>query len=146
MVVVLALLPTFFIARYGNESFEAFTSDERALVAELYRVAPEDSALVSFNSLLPWRQTRIEDYRFTSVFEDSIPAEPVPVLEEALTPRDNVPAFLVVSRAQARFAEMMQGQTPDWVESVTAQLLATGRYKVIHESTEGRIIVPIGQL
>jgi len=141
-VVLLALMPAFFLTRYGNEAFESFVSDELATVDELSRIAPPGSSLFVFNTNVPWRKERIEDYTFRPLFEDTIPANEIAVISDALQPAGDVGSFLLVTTAQERFAEIKQGQDRGWVDSTITKLLATNRYRVVHRSSDGLIIVP----
>jgi hypothetical protein len=58
------LAAAFFVARYGNERRDFFTSNEVTAVEQLYQVAPAGSLLFVASDDLPWKYTRYDQYKY----------------------------------------------------------------------------------
>jgi len=131
-VVSTALMGGFMLTRYGNERLETFTRDEVAAVQELYAIAPPGAMLVGVSGNLPWKATRYDDYRYRPIGDDAYYGRLDALMTDiAAHPRE---AYLIVTRGQQAFAEMILGATPAEWEAFRRSIFATGRFEVVFEN------------
>jgi len=132
--VSLGLMGGFMLTRYGNERLETFTRDEVAAVEELYAVAPPGSLLVGVSGNLPWKATRYDEYRYRPIGDNAYYGR----LDALMTDLAAHPAeaYLVVTRGQEAFAEMILGATPAEWEAFRLSIFATGRFEVLFENPD----------
>lgn len=144
-LVAVLLMPAFFITRHGNEAFEHFNKAEFELVNRTYTSAPPGSVIATLNSLVPTRGKDIEDYHFDSVAEDGPPADQVKALDDVVKAAEGQHVFFVVTRAQREYASLTHGQADDWADRYIDNLIASGRYRLFMENSDGKVLVPVGQ-
>jgi len=132
-VVSVALMGGFMLTRYGNERLETFTRDEVAAVKELYAVAPPGATLVGVSGNLPWKATRYDEYRYRPIGDDAYYGR----LDAMMTDLAAQPnAYLIVTRGQEAYAEMILGATPAEWEAFRRSIFATGRFEVVYENAD----------
>jgi hypothetical protein len=136
VVTSVALVAPFMVARYGNERIESFRPGEVAAVEQLYRIAPKGSMLVSVDGDVPWKTIRYEEYRYRpsggSYYQD---------LDGMFAEMSqyNGPVYLIVTRAQGAYAEMILGASPDEWTAFEGQLFATGWFQVVSRTPDATI-------
>jgi hypothetical protein len=136
-VVSVVLMAGFLVGRYGNERMEYFTANEVAAVADLYQVAPPGSLLVAATPNLPWKNTRYEEYRYRPIGDDTLYGQ----VDEMIATMQLYPgrSFLILSRSQEAYAEMILGAPPgDW-STFEKNVLGTGRFVVIYQNQDAQI-------
>ncbi|SDY92630.1 hypothetical protein SAMN05444365_104173 [Micromonospora pattaloongensis] len=140
MAVVLsaALTGAFFIARYGNESFEQVRRGDLAAVDWLYAHAPAGTSFVAATSNVPWRSRHVERYRYSTVSDDDRPVA-VSAVEDEL--RANPSAFLILSRGQYVFGESFLGKPPGWGSALEQQVIGSGRFRQVYANADARVYV-----
>jgi hypothetical protein len=136
VVMSVALLVPFMVARYGNERIESFRPGEVAAVEQLYRIAPEGSMLVSVDGDVPWKSIRYERYRYRPT-ADSYYQDLDGMFAEMS--RYNGPVYLIVNRAQGAYAEMILGASPDEWAAFEQQLYATGWFQIVSRTPDATI-------
>jgi hypothetical protein len=137
MAVSVVLMAGFVVGRYGNERMEYFTPNEVAAVADLYQIAPPGSLLVAATPNLPWKNTRYEEYRYRPVGDDTLYGH----VDELIATMQLYPgrSFLILSRSQQAYAEMILGAPPgDW-STFEKSVLGTGRFLVIYQNRDAQI-------
>jgi len=123
------------LTRYGNERLETFTRDEVAAVQALYAIAPPGAMLVGISGNLPWKATRYDEYRYRPIGDDTYYGRLDALMTDiAAQPEE---AYLIVTRGQQAFAEMILGATPDEWEAFRRSVFATGRFEVLFENHDG---------
>jgi hypothetical protein len=128
------LMGGFMLTRYGNERLETFTRDEVAAVQALYAVAPPGSLLAGFSGNLPWKATLYDAYRYRPIGDDAYYGRLDALLADfEAHPSD---AFLIVTRSQEAFAEMILGATPAEWDAFRRTIFATGQFQVILENPD----------
>jgi hypothetical protein len=107
------LLGGFLYTRYGNDATTIFSPREAQAAQRLYQIAPRRSLLVAASTNVAWRQQNYGDYNF-QLLGHHLPPAPVGQTparlagEVALYMRQSHrPAYLLVSRAQLRYDELM---------------------------------------
>lgn len=136
-VLGLALMSGLVLTRYGNERLEHFTSGEIAAVDELYRIAPEGSLLFALTPNLPWKNQRYERYRYKPYGDDATFGDPDLILNEMRLYEGDV--FLILTRSQQAYVEMILGAKPGEWEAFRQSLLRTGSFDVVYENDDGLI-------
>jgi len=129
-VLGIALMGGLMVTRYGNERLEHFSSDEVAAVAELYRVAPPGSLLVALTPNLPWKSVNYEQYRYRPSGDDSTFGDLERVLSDMSLHDGDV--FLILSRSQQAYAEMILGARPGAWEAFRRALLGSGKFRLVY--------------
>ena len=144
VVATVALVGPFLVARYGNERIESFTAGEVAAVNQLYAIAPPDSMLVGIVGNVPWKNLRYEEYRFRPAGDDTYYRD-LDGLYEAMI-NHNGPVFLLITRTQQAYAEMIIGAAPAEWTAFQAELFGTGWFQVLSrtpDATIARFIPPV---
>jgi hypothetical protein len=136
VVVVLLLLPTFVLTRYGNETFEQVRANEVTALRTLYAIAPEGSVFFSPTSQVPWRFEEAVQHRYRrpdqpDLFVDADPAvvrDPV-----SSAPRGEGQTYLVVTRSQQLYGREALGYPRGWFKRLQHQLTPeNGYYLIVH--------------
>jgi hypothetical protein len=66
-LVLLVLIPVFFVDRYGNEQFEATRPGELAAMRYLYAHAPAGSTFMVAATVVPWQYTDQTTYNYAGI-------------------------------------------------------------------------------
>jgi hypothetical protein len=137
VLATLVLIFPFLVARYGNERIESFTNGEVAAVSELYELAPPDSMLIGVVGNIPWKNLRYDEYRFRPAGDDTYYRD-LDAMYEAMI-NHNGPVFLLLTRTQEAFVEMILGATPAEWASFERDLFATGWFQVLSRTPDATI-------
>lgn len=139
-----AILPVFFVARYGNESFERVTAGEVQAVQALYAAAPPGSLLVSVTPNLPWRYQGLAGYSYLSVQSDELALDrAAPII--ALMSQHSQGAFLIITRGQTVYAEESYDLPKDFSGRLEREISASGRFRTVHRNDEGVVYRLVSQ-
>jgi hypothetical protein len=126
-VAILLLLPVFITARFGNESFEAFSNDDVVLARTTYQLVPDGSTIFVATAQAVERFERIDEVRFRSLPRGT----PAAVTEELVTKYPKkTPVFIELSESQQAHGVTLD-RRPDWMQTLINDLLLTGRYRVV---------------
>ena len=139
----LALVGPFMVARYGNERIESFTPGEVAAVEQLYQIAPKGSMFVGVVGDVPWKNVRYEEYRYRPSGSDTY-YDDLNSMYLAMSTH-NGPVYLILTRTQAAYAEMILGASPEEWKAFEQRLFATGWFDVISrtpDATIARFVLP----
>ncbi len=137
VVATVALVAPFLVARYGNERIESFTAGEVAAVNQLYAIAPPDSMLIGVVGNTPWKNLRYEEYRFRPAGDDTYYHDLDKMYEAMINHKG--PVFLIITRTQQAYVEMILGAAPaDWT-SFEQELFATGWFNVLSRTPDATI-------
>ncbi len=138
-VLSVALTIAFFIARYGNESFERVLPADAEAVAWLYSNAPPGVTFVAVTSNVPWRAQDLEQYKYTPLGEDLGP-DSLATIEAAMesNPRG---AYLIMTKGQYVMGESFFGKPPGWGERVEREVAGSGRFRVVYSREGAHIFV-----
>jgi hypothetical protein len=136
------LTGAFFVARYGNESFEQVRPADVQAVGWLYAHAPAGSSLVAITSNVPWRSQGVERYQFRPLGNDLGPTA-VPAIEAEMR-RNPDGAYLILTEGQFVYAESYLGEPPGWGENIEHQVIASGEFRLVYANQEARIYVLVG--
>jgi hypothetical protein len=136
------LTGAFFVARYGNESFERVRPADVRAVEWLYANAAPGATFVALTSNVPWRSRDLEQYRYTPLGEDLGPGS-LPAIEAAMeaNPRG---AYLILTEGQYAMGVAFYGKPPGWGEEVERQVAASSHFRQVY-SREGAEIFVLAQ-
>jgi hypothetical protein len=132
----LVLVVAFTVARYGNERIESFTPGEVAAVEELYQIAPKGSLFVGVDGDVPWKNIRYEEYRYRPT--DGNYFQDLDGMFAEMNGYDG-PVYLIVTRSQAAYAEMILGASADEWTSFERQLFDSGWFLIVSRTPDATI-------
>jgi hypothetical protein len=133
-VLVFVTASSLMLVRYGNERLETFSEAEVAAIDQLYRTAPPGSQLMAVAGNVPWKWTGYELYRLWPRGGDAVFGDEAAFV--AAAEAHPGPAFLVISRSQRAYAELLLGMEPGAYDAFAADLLATGRFRPVYENED----------
>lgn len=137
--LAVVVLSSFFLTRYGNERLETFTPSEVAATEELYATAPPGSLLLAISGNLPWKWTRYDEYRYRPIGDATFFGRADLLIDEARL--FNGPVYLVVTRAQRAYTEMVLGEPKGAFDAFVDDVLATGQFRTVYENPDAMIAV-----
>jgi hypothetical protein len=136
----------FFVARYGNERGEYFTSSEAVAVDHVYDVAPRGSLILAVTDSLPWASRGYEAYEVDtlltgkSVSDDGLPS-PTEVADSAIERMATYDgdAYLVITRSQEAFAELLGLSEAGGVSRIEAALERSGAFDLVYSNNDATV-------
>jgi hypothetical protein len=137
VLISLAIVPAFMVARYGNERIESFTPGEVAAVEQLYQMAPKDSMLIGVVGDVPWKNIRYEEYRYRPSGDDTYYRDLDGMYATMVQYKG--PVFLILTRTQGAYAEMILGASPAEWTAFERQLFATGWFQILSQTPDATI-------
>jgi hypothetical protein len=143
VVVSVALVGGFLVARYGNERADIVEVGELAGADRAYTVMPQGSLIttVDYNSPIRYRFVDLYDYlELQGRVADFTPTEITTQIEAV---RDGRPAFLFISRGQQALEELVGNSADDWAAMV-AGIEGSPRFEPVFETPDASLfrIVP----
>jgi hypothetical protein len=136
-VALLALTPVFVTARFGNESFEAFSNDDIALIRTLYDAVPDNSLVfVATQQTLEYSE-RVAEVRFPPLPRGT-PTEVTELLQEKYIGKKRV--FIMLSESQQAHGVVSLARPADWMQVLRRGLQDTGQYRVVAEVGAGVLL------
>jgi uncharacterized membrane protein YhaH (DUF805 family) len=140
-VAMFALVPAFITARFGNESFEAFSNNDVALARALYEQVPDNSTIfVASQQTIKYEQ-RVAEVRFRA-----LPGENAADVTDLLLkyPRD-IHVFIELTESQQAYGIVSLDRRKEWMKNLRSELLATNRYRVVAEIGDGVLLELVRQ-
>lgn len=144
-VVAALLLCGFVYTRYGNDSATFFSAREAQAAQRLYQIAPERSLLVAASTNVAWRQQNYGDYNFQLLGHHLQPAPAGQTPAELATEvaqfmRENhTPAFLLISRGQLRYDELMGAERWGSVKALRTGVEHSGDFAKVFDNGDAQI-------
>jgi hypothetical protein len=135
--LTMTAVPAFMVARYGNERIESFRPGEIAAVQQLYEMAPKGSMLIGVVGDVPWKNVRYEQYRYRPSGDDTYYGNLNGMYDEMV--QYNGPVFLILTRTQSAYVEMILGASPAEWNAFERQLFATGWFQVVSQTPDATI-------
>ena len=127
--VVVALIPIFVVARFGNESFEMFSDADVNIVNELYSIAPQKSVVYVASLQTLQYSDRVEDVHFRNLPSGTAAA----VTKRFDRLPDSTTVFVLFTETQAAYGTDALSRPSDWLQTLTAEFVATGRYQLVDQ-------------
>ena len=141
--VCVALVPAFFISRYGDEQWDMETPQEHAALQWLYSTAPPGATFISMVSEIPWGYRDLLKFHLEPNLSGVTLSTPKEAEHYLDTPGPG--AYLIVSDDQTEFGHLFGGLPIDWAHRVVSVVLATGRYRVVFSNVQAQIIGRVGE-
>ena len=142
-VVCVSVLGCFLFARYGDEKINQFTESELQVIDRLYDVAPEGALLVTGSVNVPWQSQRYTDYRYltlSKVTSDKGRALPtLGAVETAMKQRPEGCAFVLMSRSQRTYADLLGIWPQGTLGRLEAQIINSTRFDQVFASDDAAI-------
>jgi hypothetical protein len=148
LLVSVALLGGFSVARYGNERMDQFSQAELDAVNRLYDLAPRGSLLVAGDANLPWRFRDYERYRYELLTKTESwrrmnwkRPRPNAVVREiaavmaAAQPR----AFLILTRSQQAGVELLGLAPRGALWRIRREVAASPRFELVYRNADAAI-------
>jgi hypothetical protein len=137
VLLTMTTVPAFMVARYGNERIEAFRPGEVAAVEQLYQIAPKGSLLIGVVGDVPWKNIRYEEYRYRPSGDDTYFRDLDGMHAQMV--QYNGPVFLILTRTQAAYTEMILGASHAEWTTFERQLFATGWFQILSQTPDATI-------
>ena len=143
-VCVPVLLSAFFVARYGNESYERVRSQELAAAQAVYDrpgpstvLFPTDSRAAASTPFIPLGYRDIERVRVVDVPVSEDPRNVGPVVAR-MRDQHSVP-YLMVTRGQQEFLTLSSGYPSSWGDQFRAALEADPGLTVVTSTPDAEV-------
>jgi hypothetical protein len=138
-LLTIAFTGAFFLARYGNESFEQVRPADLRAVEWLYDNTTPGVTFVAITSNVPWRSRDIEQYRYTPLGEDLGP-DSVTAIQAAMeaNPRG---AYLIMTEGQYVFGEVFLGKPRGWGPAVEREVVGSGLFRQVYGRDGAKIFI-----
>jgi hypothetical protein len=126
-VIMAAAVPLFLLARFGNESYEQVSNDDRATVNAMYRTAPTDSVVY-----IEDRQALLSSQRVGEIkFENLSSIDPHQVEAQIRATVGRAPAtYILLTESEQAYAEQVFGLPAHWAQGLSESLVSDGGYVV----------------
>jgi hypothetical protein len=125
------------LTRFGNERIDLISSQELEGVAALYAIAPPRSSLITVNNNSSVRSQALEEYRHYSVRYPWSVGD----VDTVIYVLENIrqPAFLLLTRSQQAWAEVMEGMPAGRWDALANELAARGDVRVVFQNSDAVI-------
>jgi len=128
-VALLAVIPLFVTARFGNESFEAFSNDDVVFAHTMYDVVPDASTVFLASQQAIKYADRVGEVRFRQLPKGT-PAE---VTDQLVKSLNKTHVYIALTESQEAYGVVTLDRAPDWMQKLRSELESTGEYRVVFE-------------
>lgn len=137
-VLACAVAGVFFLARYGNESFEEMRPSDVAAVEALYADAPEGAVLFSLTDQLPWKDRAVGDYTYASLGQTPQDAGRMSALlaQAAAAGR---PAYVILTESQWNQLEQLGGMSAGAVAELKQAFADSPFLRAVHGDVDSGV-------
>lgn len=138
-LLIVALVVSSLLTRYGNERFEQIRPEDVAAADWVYGHVPAGATLVALGENLPWRFTEVERYHYLQAGAD-FPGDEASVVANL---GQCVNCWVIVSAGNIAYGEVVLGHPPGWTDALVQDLVATDRYAVAFRSGAAVVVAPL---
>jgi hypothetical protein len=135
-VLILAIIPAFITARFGNESFESFSNDDVLLARTMYSVVPDNSTVFLASQQSVKYSERVAGVRFRQLPRGTA-AE---ITDNFRKHFSGTNVFVELTESQQAYGVVFRGRPADWMQDLSRDLQLTGQYRVIAAVGEGVLL------
>jgi hypothetical protein len=135
-VAILALTPAFVTARFGNESFEAFSNNDVVLARTLYEVVPDGSTVFLASQQTIKYAERVAEVRFRALPKGT-PADVTEALTKYL-PSTHV--YVALTESQQSYGIVTLDRPADWMQDLVRELMLTSHYRLVAQVGSGVLL------
>ncbi len=134
-----ALTAAFILSRYGNERLDIMRPDEVRAVQAMYAAAPLGSVLFAPTGNLPWRYKDVTSYDYQSDLAITGGRADLGSLLTILTRGSHPAAFVILTRSEAAFEELLNGVTaPTWA-AFESTIRGSGLFDVVYSGPDASV-------
>jgi hypothetical protein len=138
-LVLLVLVPVFYVNRYGNEQFEATRPGEIAAMRYLYAHAPAGSTLMVAAPVVPWQYTDQTTYNYAGIVSRGI----LPTVSDVVTSVRNdrsVHTYLLFTTEEQDNDILNLGAPAGWLDRLGDKLLARPDFRTVLRNQDALIL------
>jgi hypothetical protein len=135
-VILIALLPLFLVARYGNESYEQIASSDLRVLDRLYADQPGKTLVMTADSKGPRFSSRVGDVRFVTLHG----RRPVDIVHETADRPGYPSRYVWFGPTMDAYGVQLEGERPGWTIRLADQLVGTGRF-VVADRNHGSVLL-----
>jgi hypothetical protein len=130
----------FYVARFGNESFEFMRADEVEAMNWVYDNAPVGSSLAIYNQTLPWEFRNVGDHRHLLL--DHQFSQETRDLHAATTflRQTKAGGFVIFTTGQDASGEQNHGYPKGWIWDLGEQMLKSGDYRLVYSNPDAWVL------
>jgi len=128
-VAMFAVVPLFVTARFGNESFEAFSNNDVVFAHTLYDVVPDASTVFLASQQTIKYADRVGEVRFRQLPKGT-PAE---VTDALVKDANKTHVYIALTESQDAYGIVTLDRSADWMQKLRTDLEGTGQYRVVFE-------------
>jgi hypothetical protein len=141
-LVCLALLGSTFIARYGNERAEMFTTQEITAMKFVYNTAPPGSLLLA-PGLIPWEFQDYATYEYEYVKGRIIATDDVESLAQqmAIPEKRGKRSYLIITRSGKASVDQLSSLPAGSVDRLEKTVRDSGLFTVVYVNRDATVFV-----
>lgn len=132
-----ALVPAYFLARYGNEAFEVTRSEDLALWEATASVAQDGDIVMVPNFAGPWRHTRLTDLEYRVLVDEVGRPADADAAETVLSGREG---YLLLGVAGQLYERYANGRPASWAKDVERELLDRPGWEVAFRRSDAVLL------
>ena len=139
----MVMIVGFFVARYGNESIDQFTTKEVNAVHYFYEHAPAGSLLAAPSPHYPAKFLGYEQYKL-KFLSDQVLDNDVNSIIATMTAKNYSESYFIVTRSQKAFFYIFYGYSMEKWNSFESTLLNSGHFVNVYSNEDAKIFKYIG--
>jgi len=128
-VGMIAVVPLFVTARFGNESFEAFSNNDVVFAHTLYDVVPDHSTVFLASQQTIKYGERVADVRFRQLPRGT----PEVVTEQLAKELNKTHVYIALTESQEAYGVVTLDRATDWMQKLRSEFESTAQYRVVFE-------------
>jgi len=126
---MMAIVPLFVTARYGNESYESLSNDDVVFAHTMYDLVPDGSTVFLENQQTIKFAERVADVHFRQLPRGT--ADEVTALLEKEVSKTHV--YIALTESQQAYGVVALDRSAAWMQQTRSELESTGQYRVVFE-------------
>lgn len=135
--LAITLLVAYPLTRYGNESYEQVTTNDRAVVRYLYASAPAGASFVAPVGNVPWKYRDLDRFEYRRVPVTTDIEDPKVVLSFVTDLRG--PVYLLLTDGDESWGSTNDGLRPGWIDAIAKAADADSRLELVMRAGSARV-------
>lgn len=127
------LIPTFLLARWGNESFEQVKAPEISAMRWVYRHVPAHATLVSLSPQIAWEFADVTKYQYETRL-DEFAYQDAYTLELAFGAQRR--GYVIITDSEVQYGIQDYGLRPDWATLVREKMAGSELFRLIYRNPD----------
>ncbi len=135
--ISIALVPAYFLARFGNEQFEYISPAEYAGLEKMYEIVPKDATLIGISGNTPWKIRDMERHEYVAINEVYLTGEITSdAVRSTSAPYIDKDPYLVFSRSMLQHIAMETGRDRNWGNVIISELVNSKEYTIVWQNDD----------